>query len=70
LGAGTTDEESRAIAHFVTVRIIEKVTALDIGANLGNWSAELLVMIPSSKIIAFEPSKEAYEHHQKRFANN
>lgn len=70
MGAGTTDEESRAIAHFVTVRVIEKVTALDIGANLGNWSAELLVMIPSSKIIAFEPSKEAYEHRQKRFANN
>lgn len=52
------------------MRKIEKVTALDVGGNLGNWSADLLKIIPSAKIIAFEPSKEAYKHLQQRFANN
>ena len=44
--------------------------ALDVGANLGNWSADLLAIIPSANIIAFEPSGEAFEHLQRRFANN
>ena len=69
-GAGTTDEEARAIAHFVKIRKIENVTALDVGGNLGNWSADLFAIIPSANIIAFEPSREAFEHLQRRFANS
>ena len=69
-GAGTTDEETKAIAYFVKIRKIQNVTALDVGANLGNWSADLLAIIPSANIIAFEPSKEAFEHLLRRFGNN
>ena len=69
-GAETTVEEVETIAHFAKIRKIKKVTALDVGGNLGNWSGELLGKIPSAKIIAFEPSKEAYRHLQQRFENN
>jgi FkbM family methyltransferase len=66
-GAGTTDEEAKAIAYFAKKLRISKVLALDVGANLGNWSADLLDEIPSAEVIVFEPSKEAFENLQKRF---
>ena len=66
-GAITTNEETKAMAYFVNSRMIEQVIALDVGANLGNWSADLLNEIPSAEVIVFEPSREAYEYLQKRF---
>jgi len=67
-GAGTTDQETKAIADFIKARKITKIIALDVGGNLGNWSAAFLEKIPSAQIIAFEPSSEAFEHLQQRFA--
>ena len=40
---------------------------LDIGANLGNYTEELLKYFPKSKYYLFEPSKFLYEHLQKKF---
>ena len=68
-GAGTTDEETKAIAYFAKKIKISKVLACDVGANLGNWSADLLDEISTAEVIVFEPSKEAYEHLQKRFVS-
>jgi FkbM family methyltransferase len=67
-GAGTTHEEAKAIAYFAKKLKILKVLALDVGANLGNWSADLLDEIPSAEVIVFEPSKEAFEHLRDRFS--
>jgi FkbM family methyltransferase len=69
-GAWTTDEESRAISSFVKKQKIQQVTALDVGANLGDWSATLFREIPNAKIFAFEPSREAFLSIQSRFAKN
>ena len=66
-GAGTTDEETKAIAYFAKKIKISKVLACDVGANLGNWSADLLDEISTAEVIVFEPSKEAYQYLQKRF---
>ena len=69
-GTESTTEEVRAISYFVKCRGIETVLALDVGANIGNWSSDLLSIIPEAKIIAFEPSSEAFNHLQRRFSNN
>lgn len=36
-------------------------TVLDIGANVGDWTAALLALRPSASIHAFEPSASAYD---------
>ena len=69
-GAWTTGEESRAIKSFVRKQQIQQVTALDVGANLGDWSATLFKEIPNAKIVAFEPSGEAFVSIESRFAEN
>ncbi len=50
---------SHALAHF------------DIGANLGDWSAELLPQLPSGdhKVHAFEPGPEQFAAIENRCAN-
>jgi len=69
-GSATTSHEVAAIAHFVKTKNLTLVIALDVGANLGNWSADLLEAIPTSKIFAFEPSKAAFEMLSQRFMNS
>jgi FkbM family methyltransferase len=67
-GADSTSMEAKAIAYFVNALKIKKVSALDVGGNFGNWTAELKREIPSAKIVIFEPSKEAFKHLETRFA--
>jgi FkbM family methyltransferase len=69
-GAESVSAEVKVIAQLVKSLEIKDVFALDVGANIGNWTAALLSEIPSSKIAAFEPSKEAFGHLEKRFDNN
>lgn len=66
-GAATTDEEVQAIARFVRNRNMQKVVVLDVGANIGNWSASIVSTLPAAHIIAFEPSKQAYSKLVLRF---
>ncbi len=68
-GSATTPREVAAIAHFVKQKKLTSVVALDVGANLGNWSSALLEAIPASKIVAFEPSKAAFDLLSQRFKN-
>jgi FkbM family methyltransferase len=68
-GSTTTSHEVAAIAQFVIQKNLHQVVALDVGANLGNWSSALLEVIPTSKIVAFEPSKAAFDQLNQRFEN-
>jgi FkbM family methyltransferase len=68
-GAESTTVEAKVIAKLVASKRIQKVFALDVGANLGHWSAALLEEIPSAQLAAFEPSREAYLSINKRFFN-
>jgi FkbM family methyltransferase len=61
--------EAKAIAHFANELNLKDILALDVGGNLGNWSAELKRVTPSARIVIFEPSKEAFGYLQARFAN-
>ena len=66
-GAATTDEEAKVIAQFIKDRNLQKVVALDVGANIGNWSASIVSTLPAARIVAFEPSREAFSDLANRF---
>ena len=66
-GAATTDEEAKVIAEFIKDRKIQKIVALDVGANVGNWTASILAVLPAAHIISFEPSKKAFSKLVPRF---
>jgi FkbM family methyltransferase len=69
-GAWTTREEAKAIADLTKTLRLSEVVAIDAGANLGNWSAGLLEYLPEARIIAFEPSKIAFEKLHDRFSSD
>jgi FkbM family methyltransferase len=68
-GAATTDQEAKVIANFVKNLKIQKVVALDVGANVGNWTASIISAIPAAHIVAFEPSMQAFTSLTQRFLN-
>ena len=68
-GTETISAETDTIAYFIRKKSIKDVIALDVGANFGNWSAELLTILPFARIFAFEPSKEAFFKLQSRFVD-
>jgi FkbM family methyltransferase len=43
---------------------------LDVGANIGTYTAEAISKIPNAQIHLFEPSKNNFEKLQSRFAGN
>lgn len=67
-GAWTTRAEAKAIADLTRKLKLSEVVAIDAGANVGNWSAGLLEYLPEARIIAFEPSKIAFEKLHDRFS--
>ena len=69
-GAGATEFEAKIVAQFIKSRKLSTVVALDVGANLGNWTAALLNQIPGTRIIAFEPSVSTYSQLYNRFKDN
>lgn len=69
-GAWSTKAEAQLIAEFAESLRIDNVVAIDAGANIGNWSAELLKCLPTAKVFAFEPSQTAFDELQARFSNN
>lgn len=66
-GAWSTAEEAKAIAKFIDKLKLDSLVAIDVGANVGNWSAEIIDLFPSAYILAFEPSKAAFEKLSTRF---
>jgi FkbM family methyltransferase len=69
-GAGATEFEAKIVAQFIKSRKLSTVVALDVGANLGNWTAALLNEVPGTRIIAFEPSASTYSQLYNRFKDN
>jgi FkbM family methyltransferase len=69
-GSATTEVEARTVAELAKQRITGEITVLDIGANVGDWSTSIQNYLPDSRVIAFEPSKEAFERLTNRFKNS
>jgi len=64
-GAATIKQE---VGHVLQVSNPDPILAIDVGGNIGDYSAELRRRIPSLEIHIFEPAKTNVEILQKKFA--
>ena len=68
-GAGTVREEVAAcLGQLPGYSPGEGLIALDIGANVGDWTESLLKASPQASVFAFEPSGEAFEKLSQKFS--
>lgn len=66
-GASSTEDEASAIAYFVKKHNFQQLCVLDVGANLGNWTASIIEALPGVSVVAFEPSQKAFSHLTDRY---
>jgi FkbM family methyltransferase len=59
-GSSTTKFEVSVVKGLLE-NLNEDIVFFDIGANVGNYTRDLLNEFPNSKVVAFEPSHAAYE---------
>ena len=69
-GSATTEVEAKTVAELAMQKNSGDIVVFDIGANVGNWSASIQKFLPNSRVIAFEPSKEAFGRLTNRFKNS
>lgn len=60
-GAATTVMEAKAAAELIEKSKTGKIVIFDIGANRGEWSIAIRKFLSNARILAFEPSKKAFE---------
>ena len=48
----------------------EKIFLIDVGANVGEWSGTFLDYFPNTRVVAIEPSSEAFSRLSSRYAND
>lgn len=51
---------------MVAQRAPSPLCAIDVGANVGDYSAEVLARRPEARVMAFEPQRAAYEQLRRR----
>lgn len=68
-GAATTASEVRAISKLLEPFDRTRLFALDVGANVGNWTDAFINAFPKSRVVAFEPSSHAFNQLNVRFQN-
>ncbi len=61
-----TNGESHVIRHLIK----SKMTVLDVGAHVGDWTREILRINNHVKIYAFEPIVQNYQELRKKFEAN
>ena len=59
--------EVKHIAELLQKNQIEGVFAIDVGGNVGNWSASLLSLVPDARVEIFEPNPHLRDELEKRF---
>jgi len=69
-GAKSVEVEAKLAMEFISKSGIEKITVLDIGANVGSYSEAILKLAPQASIFAFEPSSVARKVLENRFISN
>lgn len=64
--AGVEQEVATAL-QFLSREARRRPVVADIGANTGDWCAQVLKVAPEARVISFEPGKEAFLHLDERF---
>ena len=72
LGGGESIQlEVKTVLHFAyKFDSSRPIVVFDVGANLGDYSFEIFKVLPNVKLIAFEPSSEAFKALSDRFRNH
>lgn len=65
-GGHTVHQEVKVLNKFIN----NPKLVIDIGANVGNYTAEIIARYPDCDIHLFEPSKTNFEKLKKRFVNS
>ena len=66
-GSATTEAEAKILSEIAKQIIFGDLVVYDIGANVGDWTASIQRFLPDSRVVAFEPSKEAFDRLTRRF---
>lgn len=69
-GSGTVAAEVRAGLSLLAPNSRTSPVVLDVGANIGEWTAALLAQAPGSTAYSFEPSTAAFSVLAERFAGD
>ena len=65
----STKQEVNALLKILGPTIDPRFLVLDIGANIGDYTAEILRQNHRAQVASFEPSSVAFSHLSKRFLN-
>jgi FkbM family methyltransferase len=68
-GAATVDSEVAAALSLLSSGNRHGLTAVDVGANVGTWTAALLTALPTATVHAFEPSWTAFNSLESRLGH-
>jgi FkbM family methyltransferase len=58
--------EEQLLLDLVAERAPSPLRAIDVGANVGDYSAEILARRPEARVMAFEPQRAAYSELKRR----
>lgn len=61
LGENNSDIETNGERKILDKYLPQAKTVFDVGANIGDWTADALAINPSVKIVSFEPVAETFE---------
>lgn len=68
-GSYTVTREAAAGLSLLPPETRSSPVVFDIGANIGDWTAALLLAAPRASVTCFEPSQAAFSQLSERFAN-
>lgn len=69
-GTATVNAEATTCLDLLAPADRTHPVVLDVGANVGAWTAALLQLAPAASVIAFEPSASAFATVAERFASD
>lgn len=69
-GASTVRQEVAVCISCLPADLRSRPSVLDVGANVGDWTAEFLSASPQSFVYGFEPSSAAFDRLSARFARD
>lgn len=69
-GSGTVSQEVQAALSLLPPAARRSPVVLDVGANVGAWTAAILAVEPDATVYSFEPSPAAFLQLSTRFAGD
>lgn len=68
-GSTTVEQEVHLVLKSLKLPQSQHLIVFDIGANLGEYTKAWLTQHETAQVVGFEPSSQAFDHLQERFAD-